>query len=209
MKEFVENYGPEFGLRLAEHLGLVLGSVLVAALIAFSLGFTLWDQPRWRSGLLAVCNGVQTIPGLALLAFLLPVLGIGWPPTLVALVLYTMLPILRATLTSFAAVPQDLQEAGILLGMSRSQLVARVMIPQSAPFLVSGLRTALVWGVSLATLGAFIGAGGLGDFINRGIALNDTRLVLLGAVPAAGLAMGLDALLGWTETRAQHWRTGT
>lgn len=208
MRQFLENYGSEFWLRLGEHLGLVLGSVLVSAVIGFSLGFLVWNQPRSRSITLSICNALQTIPGLALLALLLPVLGIGWLPTLVALVLYTMLPMLRNTITSFASVPLELREVTRQLGFTPAQVWWHLMIPQSAPFLVSGLRTSFVWAVSLATLGAFIGAGGLGDFINRGIALNDMRLILLGAIPAAGLALTFDGVLGRLEARAQLWKEG-
>jgi osmoprotectant transport system permease protein len=206
--DFWNNYGTDFLQRLLEHVAMVLGSVFVAALIAFPLGFVVWDRPATRGFLLGICNVMQTVPGLALLAFLMPMLGIGWPPTVAALVLYTMLPMLKGTLTSFGAVAKELREVGMVFGLTRAQMVWHIMIPQSAPFLVAGLRTSLVWAVSLATLGAFIGAGGLGDFINRGIALNDTRLVLLGAVPAALLAVSLDAALGRVELWAHRWRSG-
>lgn len=206
--EFWQTYGTELLQRLAEHTLMVLSSVTVAALLAFPLGFCVWEIPNLRAFLLAICHVLQTVPGLALLASLIPLLGIGWPPTVAALVVYTLLPMLKGTLTSFSAVPRELREVGMVFGVNRFQMVWLILIPQSAPFLIAGLRTSLVWAVSLATLGAFIGAGGLGDFINRGIALNDGRLVLLGAVPSALLAVGLDSVLSWVEDCAFRWRNG-
>ena len=124
---------------------------------------------------------------------------IGLLPALVALVLYALLPIVRNTLTGLLGVNKEIIEAAQGLGMTESQQMLKVRIPLSLPIIMSGLRTAAVLGVGIATLSAFIGAGGLGEFINRGLALSNTRLICLGAIPAALLALLIDFFLGAIE----------
>jgi osmoprotectant transport system permease protein len=138
----------------------------------------------------------------------LPLLGIGAKPAICALALYAIMPILRNTLAVVQDEAQNLAAIGAALGLTPREILWRIKIPQGAPLLVSGLRTAAVWSVGTATLSAFIGAGGLGEFINRGISLLDPALMLLGAVPAALLALGIDLVLGALEGDARQWRTG-
>ncbi|MHC4376412.1 MAG: glycine betaine ABC transporter substrate-binding protein [Planctomycetota bacterium] len=196
----------EAGLRrlpglLLQHIGLVLLSVLLAALIAIPLGLFGARRPGLKRALLGFASVMQTVPSLALLAFLiaLPGVGLGAPAAIVALVLYAVLPILRNTSTGLDTVDPALLEAARGMGLSPSQVLWRIQLPIAARTILAGLRTAAVISVGVATLAAFIGAGGLGAPIVEGLYLNDTRLILLGAVPAALLALSVDALLAVLE----------
>jgi osmoprotectant transport system permease protein len=199
---------PEVVLRLVQHLELVGIALLIAVGLGFGLGLVLSSRPRLAQAALMTANVVQTIPSLALLAFLLPFLGIGAKPAICALALYAIMPILRNTVAVLQDEGQGLAAIGLALGLTPHEILWRIKIPQGAPLLISGLRTAAVWGVGTATLSAFIGAGGLGEFINRGISLLDPALMLLGAVPSALLALGIDLFLGALERNARQWKSG-
>jgi osmoprotectant transport system permease protein len=172
---------PEVVLRLVQHLELVGVALAIAVAIGFGLGLVLSPHRRLAQAALMTANVVQTIPSLA---------------------------ILRNTLALVQDEAQNLAIVGAALGLAPREILWRIKIPQGAPLLVSGLRTAAVWSVGTATLSAFIGAGGLGEFINRGISLLDPALMLLGAVPAALLALGIDLVLGALEGDARLWRSG-
>jgi len=199
---------PEVVLRLVQHLELVGVALALAVGIGFGLGLVFAAHRRMAQAALMTANVVQTIPSLALLAFLLPLLGIGAKPAVCALALYAIMPILRNTLAVVQDEAQNLAAIGAALGLTPREILWRIKIPQGVPLLVSGLRTAAVWSVGTATLSAFIGAGGLGEFINRGISLLDPALMLLGAIPAALLALGIDLLLGALEADGRRWRNG-
>ena len=191
-------------LRLTlEHLGLVLASVALAALLAIPAGLALTRYPHLRAPVLGFASVLQTIPSLALLAFLvaLPFFGLGAVTAITALVLYAVLPILRNTATGLATVDPELIDAAHGLGLTQRQVLTRVRLPIATRTIVAGLRTATVIGVGVATLAAFIGAGGLGQPIVEGLYLNDRGLILSGAVPAALLALCVDAALGLLERR--------
>jgi osmoprotectant transport system permease protein len=187
-------------LRLtARHVFLVTISLAAAIALALPLGLAL---ERLRGGAEAVIRGVgvlQTVPGIALLAFMIPVLGIGVIPALVALFLYSLYPILRNTYTGVRDAAPDAVAGATALGMTPGQVLRHVRLPLAAPLIMAGIRTAAVINVGTATLAAFIGAGGLGDPIASGLALSDTRMILSGALPAAALALAVDALLGACE----------
>jgi osmoprotectant transport system permease protein len=142
---------------------------------------------------------LQTLPGIALLAFMIPLLGIGVLPAVVALFLYSLYPILRNTYTGVRDAAPDAVAAGRALGMTPRQILGHIRLPLAAPVIMAGVRTAAVINVGTATLAAFIGAGGLGDPIAAGLALSDTRMILSGAIPAALLALGVDGVLGAVE----------
>lgn len=183
----------------ARHLLLVAVSLAGAIGLAVPLGLAL---ERVRRGAEAIIRGVgvlQTVPGIALLAFMIPVLGIGVVPALVALFLYSLYPILRNTYTGVRDAAPDAVGAARALGMTPRQILRYVRLPLAAPLIMAGIRTAAVINVGTATLAAFIGAGGLGDPIAAGLALSDTRMILSGALPAAALALGVDAVLGACE----------
>lgn len=187
---------PELRTTLLEHLfALTLLPVSVAVLIAIPLAVLVRRIPVLRSAALALTGIVQTIPSLAMLAFLLPLFGIGKTPAVIALTLYAILPVLQNTLAGLRDMPPDVLEAADGMGFSRPQRLFLVELPFALPIIVSGIRTATVICVGVATLSTFIGAGGLGDFINRGLALNRMPLLLIGAGAAAALALALDFLL--------------
>ena len=184
---------------MLRHLQLVALGLAAAALVAVPLGLAL-ERVRWASGpVLGGLGVLQTIPSIALLAFMVPLLGIGVVPALVALWLYALYPIARGTYTGVRDADPAAVEAAEALGMTARQRLLRVRMPLAAPVIMAGVRTAAVITVGAATLAAFIGAGGLGEPIVTGLALSDTRLVLFGAVPAAGLALLVDGLLAWLE----------
>ena len=201
---FVVQRFPELVTKLGEHLVLTGVSTGVAVMIGLPLGIWITRSPIVRGGVLAVTGIVQTIPSLALLAFLLPFLGIGVLPAIVALTLYALLPIVRNTFTGVDGIAPEIVEAAQGVGFNDRQRLWMVELPLAVPVIVAGIRTAAVIGVGIATLSAFIGAGGLGDFIVRGLALNNARLILLGAVPAAALALVIDYVIGVVEKKLRR-----
>lgn len=173
----------------------------IAILIGVPLGIWIVRLPKLKRAVLGFANILQTIPSLAVLAFLLPFFGIGLTPALIALSLYALLPIVRNTSTGLAGVSPEMIEAANGLGFTRIQKLWMVELPLALPVIIAGIRTATAMSVGIATLAAFIGAGGLGDFIYQGLTLNDNRLILMGAIPAALLALVLDFLIG----RIERW----
>jgi osmoprotectant transport system permease protein len=192
-------------LRLTfEHLWLTGSAMLFAVLIAIPAGIWLTRHERWAKPVLGIANVIQTIPSLALFGLLLPVPWLGEQAArlaILALTGYALLPILRNTYVGIKGIDPALIDVSNALGMSNWQRLVKVELPLSASVLLAGLRTATVTCVGVATIAAAIGAGGLGEFIFRGVASVDNRFVLLGAVPAALLALLADALLGWLEHR--------
>jgi ABC-type proline/glycine betaine transport system permease subunit len=170
-------------------------------LVAVPLGLALERARRGAEPALGALGVVQTIPSIALLAFMIPLLGVGVRPALVALWLYALYPIARGTFVGVTDADPRAVEAAAALGMTARQRLLEVRLPLAAPVIMAGVRTAAVITVGAATLVAFIGAGGLGEPIVTGLALADTRLVLSGAVPAALLALVIDALLGLLARR--------
>jgi osmoprotectant transport system permease protein len=188
------------------HLLLVVISVGLATAIGVPLGILLTRRPGWQRLVLGTASAVQTIPSLALFGLLIPVPfigGIGTRTALIALTLYSLLPVLRNTVVGITGVDRAVREAGRGLGMTDAQLLRRVELPLAASVILAGIRLATVIGIGLATIAAAIGAGGLGVFIFRGVAMVDNRTILAGALPAAALALGADALLGALERRLQ------
>ncbi len=200
---------PELWVRTGEHVMLAGVSTGVAILIGIPLGILIFRVAWLRSGVLGGVGILQTIPSLAMLVFLLAMLDkIGVLPALIALTLYALLPVVRNTYTGLAGVSSEVIEAARGIGMSNLQRLFIVQIPLAMPVIIAGIRTAAVIGVGIATLSAFIGAGGLGQFINRGLALANTDLILLGAVPAAILAILVDFTIGAAEWSLRPPRHG-
>jgi osmoprotectant transport system permease protein len=188
----------------ARHLLLVTVSVGLATLVGVPLGILLTRRPAWQRWVLGAANVVQTVPSLALFGLLIPVPligGIGLRTALVALTLYALLPVLRNTVVGITGVDPAVREAGRGLGMTDAQLLRRVELPLAASVILAGVRLATVIGIGLATIAAAIGAGGLGVFIFRGVAMVDNRTILAGALPAAALALAADGILGAVERR--------
>jgi len=187
-----------------EHLWLVGFSTLLAALIGIPLGIVISHRSRLDKAVLASANIIQTIPSLALFGFLLPLPWLGERAdrlAILALTLYALLPIIRNTYTGIRGVDPAVVEAGRGMGLTESQLLFQVELPLAVSVILSGVRVAVVISVGLATIAAAIGAGGLGEFIFRGLAMVDDRVILAGAIPAAILALAADTGLGWLERR--------
>lgn len=185
--------------RTGEHLELMFIALLAATLAGVPAGILATRIPRFSSPFLTAANMIQTIPSVALLGFLLPVLGIGRGTASVALFLYALLPILRNTITGLAGVDKGVIDAAKGMGMDARQILLGIELPLALPVIFAGIRTAAVINVGVTTLSALIGAGGLGTFIFRGLATNNTATILLGAVPAAILALLADNLLARCE----------
>jgi osmoprotectant transport system permease protein len=184
-----------------QHIVLSVISLFWAVLIAVPTGVLLTRFRFLAAPVLGVVSVIQTIPSLALLGFMIPIFGIGPVPAVIAMVLYGLLPILRNTYTGILDVDKSLLEAGRGMGMTKVQLLRMVELPLARPVIFAGIRTATVMTIGVATLAAFIGAGGLGDLILRGISMVDTGIILAGAVPAAVLAVLFDLLLAWVDWR--------
>jgi osmoprotectant transport system permease protein len=199
---FLTEYGSEIATLTIEHLWLSGAAMLFATAIAVPAGIWLTRSPRWAKPVIAIANVLQTIPSLAMFGFLLPLPWLGERAAriaIVALTAYALLPILRNTYAGIRGIDASIIEVARALGLTDSQRLFKVELPLATPFILAGLRTATVTCIGIATIGAAVGAGGLGELIFRGVASVDNRLVLAGAIPAAALALAADAALGWLE----------
>ncbi|MDB9319740.1 ABC transporter permease [Nodularia spumigena] len=205
MKDFfLIKYGPEILQHTLEHLFMVSIAIATATLIGIPLGILITRQTYLRRPILGIANILQTIPSLALFGLLIPVPiigGIGVVPAIVALTLYSFLPIIRNTYTGIMGVDTAIREAGRGMGMTDKQLLLQVDIPLAMGVILAGVRVATVISIGIATIAAAIGAGGLGVFIFRGIAVVNNQLILAGAVPAALIALVADLGIGWLEQK--------
>jgi osmoprotectant transport system permease protein len=192
---------PRILQRTLEHLSMVALSLAAAVLVALPLGILAFRAPRVGRVIFAVADILQTVPALALLVFLIPWLGIGYAPAIVALFLYSLLPILRNTHTGLADIPRDLRESADALGLSALAKLRFIELPLASRSILAGIKTAAVINVGTATLGALIGAGGYGQPILTGIRLDDLGLILEGAIPAALLALIVQTVFGALERR--------
>jgi len=186
------------------HLLLVVTAMAIAIAIGLPLGLLIVHRPTLRNISLGIASIFQTIPSLALFGFLIPIPfigGIGRRTAIVALVLYALLPILRNTYVGLTSIDAAVLEAAEAMGMTDSQIVWRVRFPLALPVILAGIRTATILTIGIATIAAAIGAGGLGTFIFRGVAMVSDAVILAGAIPAALLAILTDVFLGWLERR--------
>lgn len=198
MNQFIQvfqNRQDQLVQALLEHIQISLIALFFAVILAVPLGIYLTKKERIAEGIIGVTAVLQTIPSLALLGLLIPLLGIGKGPAIIALVIYALLPILRNTYTGIKEVDASLIEAATAMGMNGKKRLFKVELPLAMPVIMAGIRTAMVLIVGTATLAALIGAGGLGDIILLGIDRNNTALIILGAIPAALLAIIFDFLL--------------
>jgi len=179
-----------------QHIGLTFISLIFAVSIGLPIGVLIARKRKLSGAVLGIAGVLQTIPSIALLGFMIPVLGIGAKPAIVALLIYALLPIIRNTYTGIIGIDKHVIEAAKALGMSKKQVLFKIELPLAMPVILAGIRTATVINVGVATLASYIAAGGLGEFIFGGISLNNTNMILAGAVPAALLAIILDGLLG-------------
>jgi osmoprotectant transport system permease protein len=200
---FVEHRAEILEATLA-HLSLVLIAMLIAVAIAVPLGMLVVHRAALRNFVLGLASVFQTIPSLALFGFLIPIPfigGIGRRTAIFALVLYALLPILRNTYVGLTSIDPAVLQAAEAMGMTNSQILWRVRFPLALAFILAGIRTATIITIGVATIAAAIGAGGLGTFIFRGVAMVSDAVILAGAIPAALMAIFADILLGWLERR--------
>ncbi len=199
---FWSTHFAELAALTGQHVLLVLAAMLIASVVALPLGVVAARRPRLGAPLVAFAKIVQTIPSLALVGFLIPVPfigGVGARAAVVVLILYALLPIVRMTVAGLTSIDRAVIEAGVAMGMTPRQLFRLVEVPLALPAIVSGIRVATVTAVGAATIAAAIGAGGLGQYIFRGLSMVDPTVILAGAIPAAVLALLADSLLTWLE----------
>ncbi|MCM2674203.1 ABC transporter permease [Alkalicoccobacillus plakortidis] len=203
LRELIIYYSQNGGYVWTEftrHFLMSAYGVLFAALVAIPLGILIARYGKLSGIVLSITNVIQTIPALAMLAVLMLVLGLGANTVVLALFLYSLLPILRNTYTGIKNVDQALVESGKAMGMTRWQLLYMLELPLALSVIMAGLRTALVFSIGIATIGTFIGAGGLGDIVIRGTNATDgTAIILAGAIPTALMAIMADVVMGWFE----------
>ncbi|MFZ3591131.1 ABC transporter permease [Bacillus sp. DJP31] len=184
-----------------EHLYISFLAIFIAVAISLPLGIYISRKRKMAEFYIGITAVLQTIPSLALFGFLVPLLGIGTKTALVALIIYALLPILRNTYTGIIGVDAGIIEAGQGMGMTPRQILWKIQLPLSLPFMMAGIRTATVLTVGIATLATFVGAGGLGDIIWRGLQSWNNSLVLAGAIPVALMALFFDFVLKLVEKK--------
>jgi osmoprotectant transport system permease protein len=193
--EFMRQQSDKLLMQTLQHIGLTFISLMIAVVIGLPLGIWITRKRHFSGIVLGTAGVLQTIPSIALLGFMIPLLGIGVEPAIVALLLYALLPIVRNTFTGITGVDPAVKEAALAMGMNKWQILFKVELPLAMPVILAGIRTATVINVGVATLASYIAAGGLGEFIFGGISLNNTNMILAGAIPAALLAILFDFLL--------------
>src|SRR5215510_2814058 len=207
---FWMSHREELAGMVERHLFLVLWSTAIATAIGLPAGIAAAHRPRIGRPLLAAASIAQTIPSLALLGFLLPlpfIGGIGPRIAIVALILYALLPIVRSTAAGLRSIDPAIIDAGVAMGMTARQLLWLVELPLALPSIVAGIRIATIVGIGTATIAAAIGAGGLGEYIFRGLSMVDSTVILAGAIRAALMAVLADGILTWVERRLRNHRT--
>ncbi|WP_321388590.1 ABC transporter permease [uncultured Enterococcus sp.] len=201
MNEFLMEKGGELIARTGEHIFISAVSLGLGVLFAVPLGILLTRTKRTASIVIGLTSALQTVPSLALLALMIPIFGVGRFPAIVALFIYSLLPILRNTYIGIKNVDSDYKDAAKGMGMTNAQSVFMVELPIAIPTIMSGIRLAAVYVVAWATLASYIGAGGLGDFIFSGLNLYRADLIFGGTIPVALIALAADFLLGLLEKR--------
>lgn len=184
-----------------QHIFLSFTALAIGIALALPLGVLVARYRRFAEPIIGVTAILQTIPSLALFGFLVPLIGIGSKTALIALVIYALLPIIRNTYAGLTGVDESVIEAGRGMGMTPNQILKKIELPIALPVIMAGIRTATVLTVGIATLATFVGAGGLGDVIYRGLQSYNNSLVLAGALPVALLAIAFDFLLKWMEKK--------
>ncbi|OLE97759.1 MAG: glycine/betaine ABC transporter [Cyanobacteria bacterium 13_1_20CM_4_61_6] len=201
---FVSQNRLEIASLTAEHLWIVSIATLLAIVVGVPLGVLITRKPALRKPVIAIANIIQTIPSLALFGFLLPAPWIGERAgrlAILALMLYSLLPMIRNTYAGIAGVDRAIIEAARAMGLTDWQLLYKVELPLAASVILAGIRIAVVISIGLATIAAAIGAGGLGELIFRGLTMVNNAVILAGAIPAAIMALLADVLIGWLEKR--------
>lgn len=197
--EFFYARGDQILEALLRHMQITLIAVGLAVLIGVPVGIIITKHKKIAGAVLGIANIFQTLPSLALFGLIIPILGIGLTPSIFVLFLYALLPIIKNTYIGIESVDPAAIEAGRGMGMKKSQILTMVEIPLALPVIMGGIRISTVINIGTATIAALIGAGGLGDFIFRGISMNNNNMILTGAIPTALLAITVDYILGKVE----------
>ena len=201
MSEFFQQYGSQMLLLIWEHLLISAIALGLGILIAVPIGILLTRYDKAASFVIGFTSILQTVPSLALLAMMIPLIGIGKLPAIIALCIYSLLPILRNTYIGLKGVSPNLIDAGKGMGMTELQMITKVELPQAAPVIMSGIRLSGTYVIAWATLASYIGAGGLGDFIFNGLNNYIPALIIGGTIPVTLLALLVDWLLGMIEKK--------
>ncbi|MTT32222.1 ABC transporter permease subunit [Terrilactibacillus sp. BCM23-1] len=201
MIQFLNDQGTTLLYKTWEHLFISITAVLLGIIVAVPLGVALTRFKKAAETVIRIVSVIQTLPSLAILAFFIPILGVGKLPAIIALFCYSMLPILRNTYISIKNTDQNLLEAGRGMGMTSWQLIYKIELPLAVPVIMAGIRISTVYLIGWATLASFVGAGGLGDFIFDGLNLYMPELILAGAIPSTILALLADWTLGLLERK--------
>ncbi|MCY8835913.1 ABC transporter permease [Bacillus atrophaeus] len=199
--DFLQTNGEEMLYKTWEHLYISIIAVILGILVAVPLGVVLARMKKGAGTIIGIVNIVQTLPSLAILAFFIPLLGVGKVPAIVALFFYSVLPILRNTYTGIQGVNKNLLESGKGIGMTGWEQIRLVELPLAVPIIMAGIRTSTIYLIGWATLASFIGGGGLGDYIFIGLNLYQPEYIIGGAVPVTILAIIIDYLLAVTERK--------
>lgn len=199
--EVITTRGDMLVKSLGQHVYISLGSMCIALVVAIPLGIYLTRNKKIAESIIGFTGVFQTIPSIALFGFLLPIVGIGVKPTVIALVLYALLPIVRNVYTGIIEVNQSTVDAGKGMGMTNTQILWMIELPLALPVIMAGIRTATITTIGVTTIAAFVGAGGLGEIIFRGVSMMRTELILAGAIPSAALALLADFLLKKLEIK--------
>ncbi|UTL72062.1 ABC transporter permease [Bacillus halotolerans] len=199
--EFLQTNGGEPLYKTYEHITISLIAVILGVAAAVPLGIVLTRMKKGAGTIIGIVNIIQTLPSLAILAFFIPLLGVGKVPAIVALFFYSVLPILRNTYTGIRGVNKNLLESGKGIGMTATEQIRLVELPLAAPVIMAGIRTSTIYLIGWATLASFIGGGGLGDYIFIGLNLYQPEYILGGAVPVTILAIVIDYVLALTERK--------
>lgn len=197
--EFVSYRLGDLGTKTLEHLQLAGFAVFLAILIGLPIGILITRHKKIANTVINIANLFQTLPSLALFGLIIPILGIGVMPAIFVLFLYALLPIIKNTYVGINSVDRSSIEAGNGIGMTNFQILYMIEIPLALPIIMGGIRISTVINIGTATIASLIGAGGLGDFIFKGISMNSNNMILMGAIPTAVLALSLDYILGLIE----------
>lgn len=208
VNELINYYATNFNYiveQFSRHFLIAIYGVLFACIVGIPLGFFISGREKIRNIVMAVVNVIQTIPGLAMLAILMMLIGIGANTVVLSVFLYALLPIIKNTITGIDAIDPGIIDAARGMGMTPVQQVMKVEFPLSISVIMGGIRNALVVGIGVAAIGTFIGAGGLGDIITRGTTVaNGSAIILAGAIPTALMAILSDVFLGWIEKKLKQ-----
>ncbi|KRK36736.1 ABC transporter permease [Loigolactobacillus bifermentans] len=201
MMTFFQNYGGQLVTKTWQHLYIAAIALALGVIVAVPLGVLLTRYPKISGAIIGLASILQTVPAMALLAMMIPIFGIGAKPAIVALFIYSLLPILRNTYLGMKQVDPTLRDAAKGMGMSATQSIVQVELPLAAPVIMAGVRLSATYVIAWTALAAYIGAGGLGDFIFNGLNLYRSDLILGGSIPVIILALVVDFLLGQLEQK--------